>query len=148
MKIDKTKLIKCSLEKEEKDLNNAINKIIISRDESPIPNESRSDTSRIQADKMLIELNAKSKELKKLLYNLPKIFTDNSSRINIWSYAEITSGKSKIQLILVPDGYGGREFNGVKLVSTSAPLGKILYGNHPGEIITFNESKYLIEFIE
>ena len=148
MKIDKSKLIKSCFKKEEEDLSYAINKIVIARDESPLPNESHSDTSRIQADKMLTELNSKFKELKKLLDKLPKTFDNNSKRINFWSYAEITNKNQIIKLILVPDGYGGREFNDVRLISISTPLGKILYDKSPGELFTFNDIKYTIKFSE
>jgi hypothetical protein len=148
MKIDKIKLIRSCLEKEEKDLNNAINKIVIARDESPIPTESRSDTSRIQADKMIGELNIKKNFYKKLIYDLPVKIPDNTEKIELWSYVKLLKPDLQINIILVPPGYGGREFNDVKLITVSTPLGKALCGKRVNESITVNERGFLIKVIK
>jgi hypothetical protein len=148
MKIDKIKLIRSCLEKEERDFNNAIKKIVIARNESPIPMESHSDTSRIQADKMLGELNTKINTLEKLIYDLPVRIPDNFEKIELWNFVNLSKPNLQIKLILVPEGYGGREFDGVKLVTISTPLGKALYGKRINELITVNESGFLIKVIE
>ena len=145
--MDKQKLIRDCLEKERKELLEAIKKITSSRDESPIPTESRSDTSRIQADKMLGELNLKLKELERLLDDLPIKSQDNLMLIDLWSYVEISNKNSEIKLILVAEGYGGREFKGVRLVSNLTPLGQSLLGKTYKDFIILNKNVFQINFV-
>ena len=67
MKIDKLEIVTSCLKIERKGLLDAIEKITVARNESPLPTETRSDTSRIQADRMLSELDEKLKLLEILI---------------------------------------------------------------------------------
>ncbi len=147
MKIDKYKLLHDCLVKEKKEMIDSIEKITISRDESPLPNDTRSDTSRIQADNMLTALKGKLKALDNLLSELPKNINDEGSKAGVWSYTELVSDNFKIKLILVPEGYGGREVGEIKTVSMSTPLAEAIIDKFRGETVIINGNKMLITFL-
>ena len=147
MKPDKLKIIQDCLENEKKQLESAIKKIVVARNESPLPTESRSDTSRIQADNMINKLNEKLKNLEKLTDEMPKTIPENKKTVGLWSYLEIKNSNYKMKFILVPEGYGGREYNGVKLVSISAPLAETVLNKKLNQSIDFNENKLRIYFL-
>lgn len=124
MKNDLLDIVKKCLEKEREKLLIHIKKITIARDGSPLPTESHSDTSRIQADNFLSELKVKLKELDGLIRDLPKDMGKNDTARGLWSYHEINKNGSKLKIILVPNGYGGRETEGIKLVSINTPIAR------------------------
>jgi hypothetical protein len=147
MMLNKLGIIQKCLEKERKDLVNAIDKLVIARDESPLLNETRSDTSRIQADKMLSALKDQLVELDKLIHNLPKKIED-SEKIDLWNYVELINNEIKLKLILVPEGYGGREIEGIKLISITTPLAKTLNYKSLKNDVTVNNSIMTILLVQ
>lgn len=81
------------------------------RDEAPKPTESHSDTTMSEKEKLVTALEAEIKEFEKGLAELNKM-----------SLAPVDLNELKI--ILVPDGMGGGDIEGVKLVSVSSPVGQ------------------------
>ncbi|KKR11443.1 MAG: hypothetical protein UT39_C0007G0008 [Candidatus Woesebacteria bacterium GW2011_GWA1_39_21] len=163
MKIDKLEIVTSCLKIERKGLLDAIEKITVARNESPLPTETRSDTSRIQADRMLSELDEKLKLLEILISNLPGKIKSAQNHIGLWSYLELVAHKTLLKIILVPDGYGGRQCNDIKLLSEKTPLGKIILAkvteknlsiiNYHGLksvvfAVEFNNKKFVIKVCE
>jgi transcription elongation GreA/GreB family factor len=57
---------------------------------------------------------------------------------------ELTDKNLIRKLILVPEGYGGREFSEIKFISISTPIGKNLYGKKVEESVIISDRQYLI----
>ncbi len=129
MKPNKLELIRKCLEREKDQLLTNINKVTIARDESPLPTESRSDTSRIQADNLLQELKIKLNKLDDLIHNLPQRISKEDQVSGLFSYHEILKDGNSFKIIVVPDGCGGREIEGIKLVSVSTTLANSVLNN-------------------
>lgn len=147
MVLNKLVIIQKCLERERKDLLNSIEKLVIARNESPLPSETRSDTSRIQADKMLLALKDQLVELDKLIHNLPKNI-ESSEKIDLWNYVELINSGTKLKIILVPEGYGGREIDGIKLISITTPLAKNLYHKSLKNNITVNNNTMTVLLVQ
>lgn len=124
MKVDLLKLVKKSLENERVILNKAIDSAKKARDSAPSATESHYDTDRNQNEKMVAALEEELLQLDHLIQNLPISIPDDCGRTNLWSYIELPKENQVLKIIIVPEGYGGRDIDGIKLVSISAPLAK------------------------
>jgi hypothetical protein len=145
--MDKIKLIKSSLEKEKKTILNTIKKEKEIRDTSSSAMQSWSDTTRSQAEDLIFALEEKVKKIDELLKSLPEN-SKPSKNIELWSYIEFTLGEIKMKAIIVPEGIGGKEVEGVKLISENTPLGSNLIGKKVEGKFTFNNIKTKIDTIK
>ena len=124
MKNDLLGIVKKCLEKERETLLKAITSAKRARDSAPSAIESHHDTERNQSEKMVVALEEKLLELDELIRNLPQNITTNNVSSGVWSYCEIDKVGNNLKIILVPDGYGGREAEGIKLVSINTPIAR------------------------
>ena len=124
MKNDLLDIVKKCLEKERETLLKAITSAKRARDSAPSAIESHHDTERNQSEKMVAALEEKLLELDELILNLPQNITTNNVSNGVWGYYEIDKDGNNLKIILVPDGYGGRETEGIKLVSINTPFAK------------------------
>lgn len=116
-----------------------------SRQASPSPTESHSDTSRSQLEKLANALIEELKQLEGYIKLVPESNINPENKVEIWSYLEILLDGKKIKMVLVPQGMGGEKVEDIQLVSTESPLGKAIYDlgeaskfnlhNLPGEIL-------------
>lgn len=144
MKIDKLLVIKKSLEDEYKIIQNALNAATSARDSAPSAMESHHDTTRNQSEKLASNLNIQLTNLKNMIETLPKTLPEDQKRIDLWSFIELIGNNSRLSVILVPEGFGGKECDNVKLVSVQAPLGKYLLGKKTGENISIIDNRFII----
>lgn len=91
--------------------------------DAPKPNESRSDTTINEKQKMINALELDLANLNKLIKSIPDTMPD-SNTVGVWSYVET----DKFKLILVPDGMGGGQIGEVRLVSITSPIGMSIMG--------------------
>ena len=124
MKNDLLGIVKKCLEKERETLLKAITSAKRARDSAPSAIESHHDTERNQSEKMVVALEEKLLELDELIRNLPQNITTNNVSNGVWGYYEIDKDGNNLKIILVPDGYGGREAEGIKLVSINTPIAR------------------------
>lgn len=119
--------VKVQIKKEKEALLKAIQHAIKTRDEAPSAMESHSDTTRNQTERLIIALEEKLKDLERLIMEIPeKIETKNRP---LWSTHKTTVGEKTLQVLLVPEGIGGRKIGNVILVSVNSELGKKLTRN-------------------
>ncbi len=144
MKINILPIIRKCLDKEYKNLQKALNAATDARDSAPSAMESHHDTTRNQSEKLAIVLRYQYLNLKQLIDMIPETLPENNNYIGIWSYVELIGNNSKFKIILVPEGYGGREYADIKIVSVQAPLGEKLMEKKRGDNITFNGNNLLI----
>jgi hypothetical protein len=148
MGINKLEVIRGGLCSEKIALRKAIDNAIDARDNSPSAMESHHDTTRNQSEKLVSALEQKLNDLEILINKLPTDISNIPNFVNLWSYAELSYNEAILKLILVPEGYGGREADGIKLVSISTPLGVAVIGKTQGENVTVNSNQMTITFIE
>lgn len=137
--MNKFEALKKLLNGEKKTLEEALAHAKKACDEAPTAMESHSDTLRNQTEKLVIALQEKLKELDHFISQIPN--EDNvtyGSIIKLWSQIELTIGETHMNLLLVPDGLGGKNMEGVKLLSISSELGKILLGRKLTDNFLFN----------
>jgi hypothetical protein len=146
MKIDKLSVIKKSLEEELKTTQQALNSAVEARDSAPSAMESHTDTTRNQSEKMVTALTSQLTNLKKMIESLPETIPVSQNRIDVWSLVELI-GSIRLSVILVPEGYGGKECDGVKIVSVEAPLGRSLLGKKIGNNISILDNKFIISAV-
>jgi seryl-tRNA synthetase len=130
--MDKIKLIKNHLKKERGKLLKAIKNTKRTRDSAPSAMESQHDTTRNQAEKLVVALEEELKKTDELLSNI------TSCKLKLF---EFQLEKNLIKAILVPVGMGGKEINGIKLISEGSPLGSMLKNKKPGDDFEFNNQK-------
>lgn len=147
MKVNKLTILKKSLEEEYKVIQNALNTATTARDSAPSAMESHSDTTRNQSEKLASNLNIQLTNLKKLIESLPYTFPEEQKKISLWSLVQLVGSNSRLSIILVPEGYGGKEYDNVKLVSIQAPIGKYLLGKKTGDNISIIDNKYIISSV-
>ncbi|KKQ73907.1 MAG: hypothetical protein US95_C0041G0004 [Candidatus Woesebacteria bacterium GW2011_GWB1_38_5] len=124
MKNDLLDIVKECLDKERETILKAITSTKRARDNAPSAMESHHDTERNQNETLVSALEEKLKELDDLTNNLPKDINGNNISRGFWSYHEIVKDDSLLKIIIVPDGYGGREAEGIKLVSINTPIAR------------------------
>jgi len=145
MSFNKLGLVKNALQKERGVLLRTVKNTKLARDAAPSAMESHHDTDRNQNERIAVALEEKYQELDKLVQLLPNTVNVDSKTIDLWSYVELNFSDSILKLILVPEGYGGREYKGIKFISDTTPLGKIILNKKIGESFLFNKSEYKIQ---
>lgn len=147
MKIDKLAVIKKSLEEESKTIQNALNIATSARDSAPSAMESHHDTTRNQSEKLASNLNIQLTNLKNMIESLPEALPEDQKRIDLWSFVELIGNNSRLSIIMVPEGFGGKECDNVKLVSVQAPIGKYLLGKKTGDNISILDNRFIISTV-
>lgn len=147
MKIDKLNVIKKSLEDEYRTIQNALNTAVSARDSAPSAMESHHDTTRNQSEKLASNLNIQLTNIKNMIESLPKALPEVQKRIDQWSFVELIGNNSRLSIIMVPEGFGGRECDNVKLVSVQAPIGKYLLGKKTGDNISIIDNRFIISSV-
>jgi|SRR3989344_9414156 len=127
----KTQLIEM-LEKEKSTLEEAKARAKFARDNAPSANESHSDTTRSEQEKLVFALEEELKKLKNELKILEKGEGD-------WKYCEIDNGGVRMKIVL--GSMGGKKIGDIVLLSKLSPLGKELTGKKGGDWFEFMERK-------
>lgn len=120
------------------------------RDAAPSAMESHSDTSRSESERLMSALETELKKLDEIINSLPEDFLSKAGYLTVseWRYVEVLLDDNLLKLCLVPEGIGGEVVNDIRLISTSAPLGKIILNKKKGDTFTFNEQQGKIEDIQ
>jgi hypothetical protein len=135
--MNKRQIVLKVLEKKRINLLKAIKNAKSARDNAPSATESHSDTTRSQNERLIFALEAQFNEIEKVLKNissLPLFILKINSKI--------------CKFILVPEGVGGEEIGGIRLLSEKSPLGLELKNKKIGEKFEFNKQVVEIEEIE
>ena len=135
----KTELIRKYIEKQKKHLLEAIADAKEARNSSPSAMESHSDTGRYQNDKLIIALEEQ-------LVGITRYEKDISSLKLI--YIEVKTSDLVKKFLLTPQGLGGDEIDGVRLLSSDTPLGTLLNGKKQGDKFEFNNQSFEILRVE
>lgn len=129
------------LDKQRESLLKALEKAKEARDNAPGAMESHSDTTRSQNEKLVEALEQQLKELE-----------GATKKINLagkqFPYFKTSFSQEKKKFILVPEGLGGQEIDGVRLLSESSPLGLLLACKNVGDKFEFNSQQIEILKIE
>jgi len=129
--MDKSQVIKEIFEKKRKCLSKALKAAREARDTAPGAMESHSDTTRSQNEKLLAALEARLKNLE----DLDQKITTGSFQPRFFEV--LFNGENK-KLVIVPEGLGGEEVNGMRLLSETSPLGIVLKEKKLGDKFEFN----------
>ncbi len=114
------------------------------RDSAPSAMESHSDTTRHRYEESVRNLKNKIDEIDQCLKIVPKSIHSNAVAV-LWSKVILETNNQRQEFILVPDGIGGRKLdNGIVLLSTSSPLGKVVLDKRLGDTFTFNQKKFTV----
>ncbi len=111
-------------EKERELLVRACNHAKATRDSAPSANESASDTTRSEHEKLVSALDEQIWLLDQNMKILEKF------EVN---YFEINNGGTKMKLVIVPEGMGGKKIDDVQVISITTPLGVMLKGKKMGD---------------
>jgi len=114
------------------------------RNLSPSARESWSDTSRNRAESMILALETEISKLKESLENLPKEDSVSSEKIVLWSLVNLKLGNGEMNILLVPEGMGGKKEKNIRFISTESPLGKIITGKKAGFTFLLNRKKGVV----
>lgn len=126
--------------KEKELLIKAIEDAKITRDSSTSAMQSWSDTSRNQAENLVIALEEKLKKLEMQIASIPEQKgVKIKDKVSLWNLVEVESEAQKSKIVLVPKGAGGKNIKDIKLVSEDSPLGKELLGKKVGQKFIFND---------
>ncbi|OGM20634.1 hypothetical protein A2955_02945 [Candidatus Woesebacteria bacterium RIFCSPLOWO2_01_FULL_37_19] len=142
--MNKFGIVRNCLLKEKEVLEKALASARQTRDSAPSAMESHSDTTRSQAEKLVFALEEKTKNIESLISLIPQDFKSTLTVVSLWSLIELKTNGEILKMILVPDGFGGREIDNIKLVSISTPLGNLIINKAVGDQITFNEKVYAL----
>jgi transcription elongation GreA/GreB family factor len=137
--MDKSALFKRSLDKQKEKLLESIENAKEARDNAPGAMESASDTRRSQAERLIVALEEQLKRLDKYAQGV-----DSS----LLALREIKINSVLKKFLLVPEGLGGEEVEGIRLLSVDTPLGHALKGRGVGDKIDFNGQSLEILKIE
>lgn len=102
------------------------------RDSAPTANESHSDTTRSEYEKLVSALDEQIWLLDQGMKSLEK------SEVG---YFEINNGGTKMKLVVVPEGMGGKKIDDVQVISVTTPLGVVLKGQSAGATVDLNGRK-------
>lgn len=148
-KVEIIKKLKNVLLKERETLDAAINKEKKVRDRAPTNRSSWSDTTRTQTQELITAYKARVENLEKLITLIPEENDiKKQNKVNMWSLVIINLNNNKIKVIIVPEGCGGKEIEGVKLISGESPLGKKLIGKKTGDNFKLNNQEGVIISID
>jgi transcription elongation GreA/GreB family factor len=111
--------------------------------DAPKPNESRSDTTINEKQKMINALETDLAAITKFIKIIPEDRA-NKSKVEIWSYVQT----DKIKFILVPDGMGGGQVQDVRLISPSTPFGMAVINKKAGDTFVINHISSTIISVE
>ena len=137
--MNKLKLVKKHLDKEKQSLLKALGNAKETRDSAPSAMESHHDTTRNQAEKFVAALEKKLNNLEKIVSGLPNpqdIVSSDS--VALLSYVELNLNGSKMKLIIVPEGLGGKKEDDINFISENTPLGGAILNKTIGSPFTFN----------
>jgi len=127
--MDKSGLFKKWFNDQKERLLKSIERAKEARDNAPGAMESASDTRRSQAERLLTTLEDQLKELDKYT---------NGVNLSQLSFVEVDINSVPKKFLLVPEGLGGEEIDGVRLLSVDTPLGQSLLNKKQGDRFDFN----------
>ena len=137
--MNKISLIRSCLKKEKSILLKSLQKAKDVRDSAPSAAQSWSDTTRNQAEKLVGALEEKLQNLEKIDLSIPsETDSEKDNKVYLWSYVEVKLNNQLMKIIFVPEGVGGKEIKGIKLISSGSPLGEKLIGKVLKEQFVFN----------
>lgn len=116
------------------------------RDHAATPTESASDKTRQNAEQFMDSLSDAKKKLKLLDLSLNKLPSfNNLAALN--TLATLRTPLGNKEFLLVPEGLGGQNIDGVFLLSVESPLAKSFLNQKQGYTFTFNGGGYQIIFL-
>jgi len=136
------------LEKEEETLVRAWENAKDARDRAPSAAESHSDTTRSEQEKLVHALERDIKILRGYVGEVGKMVKASGGGIGQWSVVELDNGGSIMQILLVPEGIGGKEVRGLRLVSIGSALGMALIGKMAGDSVEINGRRIVVRGVE
>ena len=139
--MDKLQIVNELLTKRKETLLKALGKAKEARNNAPGAMESHSDTSRSQYEKLVGALEQQLSDLEETA----KEFNLKNKSLPLF---EISFNGEKKKFILVPEGLGGEETDGVRLLAENSPLGLQLAGKKVGNKFEFNGQQIEILKIE
>jgi transcription elongation GreA/GreB family factor len=145
--MDKYMLLMDHFQKQRKSLVRAIDSEKKIRDSSPSAMQSHHDTTRNQTEKLVTALEHELSELDRNIALIPEKDINPGGKVTLWSYIELKQDGETVKLIIVPEGMGGSEAEGIKLVSETTPLGIKLISKKEGDKCSFNEKQQLVKRI-
>lgn len=113
------------------------------RDEAPSATESHSDTSRATNERLVNALEAKMAELEELIAQIP-MQIPQSNKVGVWDKVVLVSPTMRMEVVLVPEGYGGKQIGELRLVSPDSPLGTNLIGQKFGSKFNMGSNEFEI----
>lgn len=143
----KTELL-AFLKKEEQTLTRSWEWAKDARDRAPSAAESHSDTTRSEQEKLVHALERDIKTIKGHIKEVEKMTKSFARSVGKWSYVELDNGGMEMKILIVPEGIGGKDINGVKLVSVASPLGSALLEKRMGDSVEINGRGILVREIE
>ena len=139
--VDKLQIVNEFLTKRKETLLKALEKAKEARNNAPGAMESHSDTTRSQSDKFVSALEQQLEELEETTQKI------NSAKKS-FPLIEVSLSGEKKKFVLVPEGLGGEEVDGVRLLSKDSLLGLQLAGKNVGDRFDFNDQQIEILKIE
>jgi predicted phage tail protein len=95
------------------------------RDSSPSAMQSHHDTTRNQTEKLIQALELQLKELEDKLKEIPDK-SRKTERVSLWNVVQINLVGNEMQVLLVPEGLGGKNMGAVKTLAVTTPLGQAI----------------------
>lgn len=123
--------LKNQFKADKKQLEEAIAHAQKARDEAPSATESHSDTSRATNERLVNALEQKLADLDNLISQIPTQIS-SSDKVRLWDKVVLASTSMRMEVVLVPEGYGGKQIGMLRLVSTDSPLGANIVGKSFG----------------
>lgn len=123
--------LKTQFKADKKQLEEAIAHAQKARDEAPSATESHSDTSRATNERLVNALEQKLADLDNLISQIPTQIS-SSDKVRLWDKVVLASTSMRMEVVLVPEGYGGKQIGMLRLVSTDSPLGANIVGKSFG----------------
>lgn len=136
--------LKSLLLEEKSQLERAIASAKKARDEAPSATESHSDTSRSQNERLVIALEEKLVILIKLINQVPATLEPKAT-VRVWDKVLLKGDYMQMEVVLVPEGFGGKKMGQTRLISVDSPLGANLMGKKYGSKFVQGAQKFTIE---
>ena len=136
--MDKFKLLREHFKSERESLMRALDSAKQTRDDAPSAMESHHDTTRNQTEKLVVALEQDLAKLDKNIDLIPKDDPEPADKVSLWSYVELDFDGNQMKIIIVPEGMGGSDIDGIKLISDQTPLGGVLLNKPKEGKLNFN----------
>lgn len=143
-RMNSSDLIRKSIEKKIELFKKSLKEARLAQQNAPSANESHSDTTRSEMEKMVTALEINIQRQKNYLKLIPLDSRPSNGKVGLWQYAKLNNGGEPMEIIVVPDGMGGDMVDGVRLVSEITPMVVAILGKRATESADFNGRKVIL----